>query len=72
MRFFLKTNSGSHEFVAHALLRTATPLVPSHGEWKRNATKRSHECERGTHECVRHIRQWEQQKQREQREQQQL
>src|SRR5271163_3274085 len=34
--------------VAHALLRAASALLPTFGE------KRSHECERGTHECVRY------------------
>jgi type IV pilus assembly protein PilM len=38
--------------VAHALVRAATALVPSHGIQK---TRRSKECERGTQECVRHI-----------------
>jgi len=38
------------EIVAHALLRAATALVPSHGIRK----IRSHECERSAHECVRH------------------
>ena len=34
--------------VAHALLRAASALLPTPG------AMRSHECERGTHECVRH------------------
>src|ERR1700734_2186947 len=36
--------------VAHALLRAASALMPTHG-----FLKRSHECERGTHECVRYV-----------------
>ncbi len=32
--------------VAYALLRAASRLIATHG--------RSHECERGTQECVRH------------------
>ncbi len=43
----------SCSFVAHALVRAATALVPSQGIRKR--TGRSHECERGTQECVRHL-----------------
>jgi hypothetical protein len=43
----------AHPFVAHALLRAATALVPSQGIKK---IERSHECERGTQECVRHVR----------------
>jgi DNA-binding beta-propeller fold protein YncE len=35
--------------VARALLRAASALLPTPG------ALRSHECERGTHECVRHI-----------------
>jgi hypothetical protein len=41
-----------NEIVAHALLRAATAIVPSQGGKKR--ARRSHECERGTQECVRH------------------
>jgi hypothetical protein len=49
--------------VAHALLRAASALVPTLGVRPMPALvprpgleKRSHECERGTHECVRHER----------------
>jgi hypothetical protein len=42
----------AHALVAHALLRAATALMPSQGIRK----MRSHECERGTQECVRHAR----------------
>ncbi len=38
--------------VAHALLRAATALLPSQGI--REKAGRSHDCERGTQECVRH------------------
>ncbi len=35
--------------VAHALVRAASALLPTPG------AMRSHECERGTHECARHV-----------------
>ncbi len=40
--------------VAHALLRAAPALVPTPGVDEAEAARRSHECERGTQECVRH------------------
>ena len=49
----MKAGIVAHELVAHALLRAATALVPSQGIRK----TRSHECERCTQECVRHIKQ---------------
>ncbi len=40
--------------VAHALLRAVSRLISTLSPL--DETERSHECERGTHECVRHIR----------------
>jgi hypothetical protein len=40
--------------VAHALLRAASALLPTLGV-NYPSTKRSHECERGTQECVRYL-----------------
>jgi uncharacterized protein with WD repeat len=45
----MKTAARVFVFVAHALLRAASALLPTLGE------KRSHECERGRHECPRHM-----------------
>jgi hypothetical protein len=48
---FLSMTIVSMTFVAHALLRAVLALVPT-PLWELHA--RSHECERSTHECVRH------------------
>ena len=44
MKFFILLANLTHTPVAHALASTPG----------RNRPQRSHDCERGTHECVRH------------------
>ncbi len=43
----------AHGHVAHALVRAASTLVSMLGIYT-GPGRRSHDCERGTHECVRH------------------